>query len=1146
MRLPVHLVIYFLLHGTIAGEINATVPCAEVCECYEDPTVGLVADCSRRNLRNLPSRLPKETRYADFSDNAISTLLPVTVADLPRSLRVVDLSDNPLKCNDSTLRSLKSFVTLKSNCQHSNLVADYDLRNADHISAGTEKIRRRTRRAILGCEDGWKEYESSCYKYFDLHYRWSFAKGECNSLGADLAKITSREVHDFVYKLRIHQSSSVWIGLRQWMELPNFVWTDGSHIGNFTFWNTGEPLVSTRPLCVRMSSAATNGQWEAVECANVHSTYVCEKASLCHLTSSGCEVEVGFEKPRITSFRRLENTSVYYDSKVKIECVASGFPRPTVSLFVNNASRANEITSGHSVTVPYVTNLTLKLKMTSEVQCEVSNIMGRDFEKMRIEMKDDSVYFKAVLRLPEVPFTEDLRDPLSSGFKTQARSVEEWMKSIFAGVVRDVNIVAFRKGSVVADILLNAAKGTPVEEIQHILENDAVQHLVLGNAVLESLGEVKACEKEFFNVTWNPTFGGEDATQICPRGASGESTRHCKQNGIWNYPDYSHCSSEEFVQLKEKVDRLFNLSDPSIGQVSSVISSLAELTKPRKYDAMMAGDIKISTQILSEVVKFNERFANGNVADQGDIEGFIQVVSNLLDFNNKEDFTQLQKTDQIATNLARIVEEFGLQAAATVQNTTNRSFNVVKDNIAMDARVILRGIQEPVRFPSYSVGLLSSPLWTNDGKQHITLPKTLFNGKQNPRTNETKVASFLFRTLDSFLGQNSVVENEVGEYRVQSRIISSSVLPAPGKLDEPVVIEFSGIEGDEHSLRCVYWNYSLDSRGGGWSTDGCLLASSDNDTVRCECNHLTNFAVLVDTTGISSKQEKHRKALDYITLAGCSLSILGLIITLIVHFIFWRNLKSPKTTIHVNFCAALLMANIFILIGSRSTEFKNLCTAISILLHYFFLSAVFWMLAQGLQIYSAIIHVFSATEWQSKYYYILGWGVPFGIIIPCLGITRTEGYGSDETCWLSLESGLIWTFIVPCVVVILINGVIFFWVLRAMMTSHKMIMKSLKEKIRRGIKSCLVLFPLLGLTWVFGLLAFDKHTVVFLYLFAVINSLQGFFVFVFHCALDQQVWAMIAMWQRKRVQTTQYRTSELGANLKVLAFRRKDKTDTKK
>lgn len=63
-HLPVGLVIYFLVHGIIADEIKATVPCAEICECYEDPTVGFVADCSRRNLRTLPSRLPEETQYA--------------------------------------------------------------------------------------------------------------------------------------------------------------------------------------------------------------------------------------------------------------------------------------------------------------------------------------------------------------------------------------------------------------------------------------------------------------------------------------------------------------------------------------------------------------------------------------------------------------------------------------------------------------------------------------------------------------------------------------------------------------------------------------------------------------------------------------------------------------------------------------------------------------------------------------------------------------------------------------------------------------------------------------------------------------------------------------------------------------------------
>lgn len=65
---------------------------------------------------------------------------------------------------------------------------------------------------------------------------------------------------------------------------------------------------------------------------------------------------------------------------------------------------------------------------------------------------------------------------------------------------------------------------------------------------------------------------------------------------------------------------------------------------------------------------------------------------------------------------------------------------------------------------------------------------------QLTRVIETSRRARLWRNLNLFFSFFSVVENEVGEYRVQSRIISSSVLPAPGKLDEPVVIEFSGIE----------------------------------------------------------------------------------------------------------------------------------------------------------------------------------------------------------------------------------------------------------------------------------------------------------------------------------------------------------------
>ncbi|GFS00568.1 adhesion G-protein coupled receptor G2 [Elysia marginata] len=52
---------------------------------------------------------------------------------------------------------------------------------------------------------------------------------------------------------------------------------------------------------------------------------------------------------------------------------------------------------------------------------------------------------------------------------------------------------------------------------------------------------------------------------------------------------------------------------------------------------------------------------------------------------------------------------------------------------------------------------------------------------------------------------------------------------------------------------------------------------------------------------------------------------------------------------------------------------------------------------------------------------------------------------------------------------------------------------------------------LLGLTWIFAIFAIGEASVVFYYLFAIFNSLQGLFIFIFYCVLKKDA---MSAWKR--------------------------------
>ena len=79
----------------------------------------------------------------------------------------------------------------------------------------------------------------------------------------------------------------------------------------------------------------------------------------------------------------------------------------------------------------------------------------------------------------------------------------------------------------------------------------------------------------------------------------------------------------------------------------------------------------------------------------------------------------------------------------------------------------------------------------------------------------------------------------------------------------------------------IYLTVSTPGVIGSWSNEGCNVSKTQayKGFVTCECDHLTNFALLLD---VSQKREQS-KTLSIITWIGCGVSILGLALTIITY-----------------------------------------------------------------------------------------------------------------------------------------------------------------------------------------------------------------------------------------------------------------------
>lgn len=97
------------------------------------------------------------------------------------------------------------------------------------------------------------------------------------------------------------------------------------------------------------------------------------------------------------------------------------------------------------------------------------------------------------------------------------------------------------------------------------------------------------------------------------------------------------------------------------------------------------------------------------------------------------------------------------------------------------------------------------------------------------------------------------------------------------------------------------------------------------------------------------------------------------------------------------------------------------------------------------------------------------------------------------------------SWFVPILVTIFFNLIMFILVIYKLNCTGAMIPVDTKSNQKKRCWTALAIMSLLGLTWLFGALAIAEARLVFEYLFCIFNSLQGFFIFFFHCIRIKEV-----------------------------------------
>ncbi|KAF2358672.1 GPS motif protein [Trinorchestia longiramus] len=684
-------------------------------------------------------------------------------------------------------------------------------------------------------------------------------------------------------------------------------------------------------------------------------------------------------------------------------------------------------------------------------------------------------------------------------------------------------------------------------------------------------------------------------TQDCPVDFDGTAIRLCGSNGLWiTSPDLKNCSSLDLDKYKEELtsagrnrtaaEILVSLSADiaesaalAPGDIYELSELLLQAQAENREDLETIQGLQeqqtISELMLNSTSQLSNTALNSTMSWIGLREAAVRAAVTALQVSVRESalqyaaFVSSSSTDiQLSALRTRIVSEstayFYDKERRGFSSEDGRSSITLPDHFYGDCeeeetvRVVFAGYKTLIcilnQLPCSNAPNTASPTKGVDLHEGSLVSEVLgadvwncrkpWNESWFAEDSESMVVATFHHVSASATASPDEDSSDFPQYlydlfKYPSDLLktSSDLLKDPSHLQDPADL----LKDSTELLKpnCVFWDGILES----WSTRGCSVVYSDGSYTICQCDHLTNLAVIMDINGVINGT-RAEPITEWMTIVGCSMSVVCLSITAVVLLVYKEIRHRGSNVVRANLCINLAVAEFVLLVGLDRTENDILCSIIAGCLQYFFLVTFAWSSLESFALYLRLVKVMGVNYSVPKEYFLYGYGAPLLLVVTTAGAAKGKGFGTKSYCWLDPETGIIWAFAGPlaCILVVsgagAVNAVAYVMTVMVMVENHKASMgrrnalttsvsdtgrKSTEtRRLSSKIYGSIGIFLYLCLTWIFGFFYTSEASAFMAVPFVLLNSLQGVIIFLTTVLKDDFIMNILAKKLRVEVKIT--------------------------